>query len=162
MKELRKIDFEKEKYFECGGKKYRIIDDPGFIRFRVLQEISLEFGFSSTFLDIFNSLTVCYDVLNKGQFADSAVRIYNLLEGVKRASEKYDPALRLCTLFIIEENEDLLIWDEGLAKAKIDCWAKELEVGPFFNLAASLVEGWSYAYEIRTLNGLKKEKEDKN
>jgi hypothetical protein len=62
-------------------------------------------------------------------------------------------------LFINEKDEDTTVVDEKKMKEKIDCWSKELEVSPFFHLAASLVDGWMPAYRLITRNTLKKESE---
>ena len=78
---------------------------------------------------------------------------------LRSLEEKDDPALRMCALFIDEEGEDPTVYDEGKMKEKIDCWASELSVTPFFQLAASIVPAWTAAYKIVTQNGLKEEKE---
>jgi hypothetical protein len=51
-------------------------------------------------------------------------------------------------LFIDEEGEDPTVFDDGLMREKIECWGKELDVGPFFQLAVSLTPGWMPAYKI--------------
>ena len=158
MSELRKIDFEKENHFKCGGKEYFVIEDPGFIRFRELQKISLEFGYSATFEDIFNNLKSAVDSYNKHDYFNMSIVLYKIQEGIKNLEEKDDPALRLCALFIVEKDEDLTICNAAMMKAKIDCWAKELEVGPFLSLAVSLSPGWMPGYQMFIRNGLNQPK----
>ena len=157
MKELRKIDFEKEKYFECGGKKYFVTDSLSFVRYRELQRLSLEFGYSATFVDIFNNLKGAIDSFNKHKYDEMVVIIHNVLNGITKIETKDDPALRVCALFILEEDEDPTVYNEGQAQAKIAAWGRELEVNPFFYLAASLVDGWMPAYEVSLKTGLKVE-----
>ncbi len=51
-------------------------------------------------------------------------------------------------MFINEEGEDPTVFDEAKMRDKIDCWEKELDCLPFFQLAASLTPGWTNAYRI--------------
>lgn len=161
MTSLRSIDFSKEKYFECGGKKFYIRESLSFTRYKEMQKIMVEFGFSATFDDIFKKLKESVESYNKLDFFNMSVTIYKILEGVKDIQTKDDPALRLCALFIDEENEDPTKYDESQMKAKIDCWGSELEVGPFFYLATSLVPTWMYAYQAVIRNGLNMSQEQK-
>ena len=158
MKELRKLSFDTDKTFECGGKTFIVNDSLSFARYRESQKIMLEFGFSASFIDIFNSFKLATELFDKGKYFDMATTIYKVMEGVKNTIDKDDPSLRLCALFINEENEDPTIYSELINKKKIECWGKELDVAPFFYLAASLVEGWMNAYETTIRNGLEKQK----
>ena len=158
---MKKLDFEKDKYFDCGGRHFEVTESLSFVRYRESQKIMLEFGFSQSFQDIFNNLTSAIDYYNKMKYYEMSIVIYKTMEGIKTISEKDDPALRLCALFINEKDEDPAKFSEAMMKSKIDCWAEELEVGPFFYLAASLVLGWAPAYEmhIRNALNLKEEKQ---
>ena len=151
---MRKIDIIKEKYFECGGKKFILIDDPGIIRYRILQKLSVEFAYSSSVPDMFNNLHKAIDAFNKHKYDEMVIIIHNVLNGITKIEDKDDAALRLCTLFIVEEKEDLTVWDEVTARMKIDCWAKEIAAISFFQLASSLVPGWMPAYELHIQHGL--------
>lgn len=156
--ELRTIDFKKP--FECGGRKFHITDSLSFNRYRELQRLSIEFGFSKTFVDLFKDVQKCYDLMQTGKnYADVSVTLYNILAGVSKTEDKDDAALRLCALFINEEFEDPAEFNEARMKSKIDCWAEELEVTPFFHLAVNLVEGWMPAYKLTIHNTLKKDNE---
>lgn len=154
MSELRIINFDSKK-FECGGRTFYVQDSLSFNRYRELQRISIEFGFSTSFVDLFKTIQKCYDYVQTNKnWGDLAVTLYNTLAGVASLDQKDDPALRLCALFINEANEDVTVFDELKIKDKIDCWSKELDVTPFFHLAASLVTGWMPAYRLTTLNTL--------
>ena len=63
MESLRVIDFSK-KHFECGGKKFYVKDSLSFARYRELQKLNLEFGYSATFQDIFKNIKTAWDFLN--------------------------------------------------------------------------------------------------
>lgn len=154
---LKTIDFSK-KYFECDGRKFYLKDTLSFNRYRELQKLVLEFGYSATFVDIFKNLRTAWDHLNSLKLGDASVTIHNIMYGIKNLEEKYDPALRLCALFIDEEGEDSTVYDEGKMREKIDCWSRECAVTPFFQLAANLVPSWINAYKIVTQNGLREEK----
>lgn len=141
MDSLRTINLD-EKFFICDGRKFIIKDSLSFRRYKELQKINLEFGFSTTFHDLYNGLLKLQELMNGVKFFESAVLINNLLLGIATSEDKYEPALRMCALFIDEEGEDPTIYDEGKQRDKIDCWSKELDVLPFFVLAANLVPGW--------------------
>lgn len=158
---LKTIDFSK-KYFECGGRKFYIRDSLSFTRYRELQKLNLEFGFSATFHDIFKNIRTAWDYLNATKLGEAAVVLHNIMYGVVSLDGKDDPALRLCALFIDEEGEDPTIYDEGKMREKTECWSKGgLDVSPFFQLAASLVPSWSPAYHIVTQSGSKKEENER-
>jgi len=159
MASLRTVDFSK-KHFECEGRKFYVKDSLSFIRYRELQKINLEFGYSATFLDTFKKIREAWDLLNQVKLGEAAVVLHNVMYGVVALEEKDDPALRLCALFIDEEGEDPTIYDEGKMKDKIECWGRELDVTPFFQLAANLCQGWINAYKVIIPNTLEEEKKE--
>lgn len=162
MTDLRKIDFSREKYFECGGKKFFVTDSLSFVRWRILQKISLEFGYSATFEQMFDNLKSAVASYDKHEYFNMSVTLYKIMEGIKNLEDKDDPALRICGLFVNEENEDPTVYSDALIQAKIDCWAKEISVDSFFYLAASLIPGWMPAYQILIRNGSEKEGSQEN
>lgn len=152
--ELRVIDF-KNKHFDCGGRKFILKDSLSFARYREFQKFNLEFGYSASFYDTFKGLREAWDLLNSTKLAEAAVVLHNIMYGVVGIEEKDDPALRICALFIDEEGEDPTVYDEGKMRDKIECWSRELDVSPFFQLAASLVPGWINAYKNVSQSGSK-------
>jgi len=157
MNTLRKLDFNIDKNFECDGRKFEVTDSLSFTRYKELQKISLEFGFSATFEDIFNKLKLAVDFYNQHKYFDMSIVIYKIQEGIKTIEDKDDPSLRLCALFINETDEDPTKYNEAMMKSKIDCWGKELDITSFFYLAASLVPGWMPAYRLLIQDGLSPE-----
>jgi len=144
---LRTVNL-KEKQFECGGRTFYVQDALSFNRYRELQRLSIEFGFSTTFIDLFKEVKKAYDFVQTNKnWGDLAVTLFNVIAGVSKLEDKDDPALRLCALFINEANEDVTIFDELKIKDKINCWSKELDVSPFFHMAVNLVNGWMPAYK---------------
>lgn len=152
--ELRTIDLSK-KYFECQGRKFYVKDTLSFARYREMQKINLEFGYSATFQDVFKNIRQAWDLLNQVKLGEAAVVLHNVMYGVVSLEEKDDPALRLCALFIDEEGEDSTVFDEGKIREKIECWGKELDTLPFFQLAANLVPSWTNIYQVVLKDGLK-------
>lgn len=159
--ELKTVDFSK-KEFECGGRKFYVQDSLSFNRYRELQRLSIEFGFSRTFVDLFKDIQKVYGLMQTAQnFADVSVTLYNIIAGVSILEDKNDPALTLCALFINEADEDITEYNELKIKDKIACWGRELDVTPFFHMACSLVEGWMPAYKLTLSSILKEEKKEK-
>ena len=156
MSELRIIDLSKEK-FECGGRTFHRQSSLSFNRYRELQRISIEFGFSRTFLDVYKSVQKAYDLIQTAKnFGDVAVSLYNVLAGIADMDGKEDPSLRLCALFLNEKDEDVNVFDELAMRNKIECWAKQLDVLPFLSMASSIVSDWMPVYKLISLNTLKK------
>lgn len=153
--ELREINFE-QKHFECQGRKFTVKEVPSFERYKAMQKLCLEFGFSTSFLDLYKNITQAYELLNKVKIADASVILHNVLYGIVSSEEKYPAAFKLCAIFIDEEGEDPAVYDEGKMNEKIECWGKELDPLPFFHLASNLVEGWMPAYKDFIQNGLPK------
>lgn len=147
VKELRKLEAGTQ-YFDCGGKKYYISDKLSFIKFQKLSEWSLEFGFSATFKDIFTGLKKAYELVNQTKFADTAVVLHNMMSGIVNLEQKDNVAFRMCALFILEEGENEIEYNEAKINEKIDNWAKELDAGFFLNFAASIVPNWISAYKL--------------
>jgi hypothetical protein len=152
--ELRTIDLSL-KHFECQGRKFYVKDTLSFARYREMQKINLEFGYSATFHDIFKNIRTAWEFLNQTKLGEAAVVLHNIMYGVVSLEDKDDPALRLCALFIDEEGEDSTVYDEGKMREKIECWGKELNTLPFFQLASNIVPDWIPTYQIVLNDGLK-------
>jgi len=157
MSELKTVDFT-NKYFECQGRKFYQKDTLSFNRYRELQKMMLEFGYSATFVDLFKNIKKAWDLMNSLKFGEAAVTLHNILIGIKTLDDKYDVAFRICALFMDEEGEDSTVYDEGRMREKIDCWAKECAVTPFFQFAANSVPSWINAYRIVSRDGFAEEK----
>jgi hypothetical protein len=149
MNELRTIDFNKSS-FECGGETWTVSEKISFERYKKLQELLIEFGFSATFKDIFSGLRRAWDLLNALKLGDASVVIHNLMNGIKNMEQKHDTSLRICALFINRDGEDLSDASDTIINSKIDIWAKELDVTPFFHFAAALSKDWIAAYNVFT------------
>jgi len=159
--ELIIVDLDK-KYFECEGRKFTVKESLSFARYKVLQELNLEFGYSANFHETFKQLRIAWDHLNNLRLGEAAVTLHNVMYGVVSLDEKHDPALRMCALFIDEEGEDPAVYDEGKMREKIDCWERgRLDVSPFFQLAANLCPDWIPAYKLVTQSISKEKGSDK-
>lgn len=159
MDNLRTIDFDKTPSFTCGDRKFYLSEKLSFARFMELQKLILEFGFSTSFMDMYKNIRLAYDHLNNLKFADGAVVLHNMMYGIIQVDDKRDPAMTISALFINEEGEDLTKYDEAKIKDKIDCWKEELDVSPFYKLAVNLVQGWTTAYRNISQSSSQKEGE---
>jgi hypothetical protein len=154
--ELKKLE-PGTQYFDCAGKKYFLSDKLSFIKFEKLSEWTLEFGFSATFKDIFTQLRKQYDLLNQMKLADAIVVCHNLMSGIVNLEQKNNVAFRICALFILEEGENEIEYNEAKIDEKIDNWSKEYDAGFFLNFAASIVPNWIAAYNLVSQNTSEKE-----
>jgi hypothetical protein len=127
--------------FEANGKKYTIEKNLSIARAISLNKIEIEITHNVTVEVLKKELVAVYNSLNKGNFADSSVKVYNLANGIDKITKIEEmPILRLCALFINEENEDRRTITDEQISTKINDWQTEgLMIEPFFTLAISLL-----------------------
>ena len=111
-------------------------------------------GFNLSFKQVFDKLNEIYKLINSNKILDGGIVLYNLMNGIaERVDGKIHPALEICSLFIVEDGEDVTKYDATVAKSKIDAWKKEgYAMQDFFTLAVSLVEGFTESYKDFTEN----------
>lgn len=146
--EVKSIDFSK-KEFMANGKKYIISDKISINRYAQYQKILPQLTYGLSFDEIFKALRAAYDNLNKQKFADSSVIIHNLMNGISKVEEtsRIHPALKIASMFINTESEDVKIYDEEIANKKIEDWMQEgYSMSDFFNLALSSIQGFREQY----------------
>lgn len=160
MNKLKTVDLE-AKYFECDGRRFYKSTSLSFDRYRELQKYIMEFGFNATFIEMFKNIRTAWDYMNSLKLGEAAVILHNMMIGIKSLDEKYPTSLRMCALFFNEEGEDLAEFNEAKMTEKIDCWARELEVTPFFQLASKLVPSWINAYRLVSKDGLVRAEKEK-
>lgn len=150
---LKKIDFDSGK-LHANGKDYSIQTELSINRFKVLEELEVEFYYGFTMQEMFDKLKEAWNLLDKGKMAQAPVKLHNLMTGIAEKVDKREPVmLRICSLFIVTQDEDVNSWSEELAKEKIDDWSKEgYDINDFFSLAANLVPGFIKDYN-ETLKG---------
>lgn len=134
--------------FKANGHNYVVRSRLGLARFEVFDESHPEITFGLGFEQLYNNLNACFDLLNKAKPADAAVRIHNMMNGIATNLEKREnPVLKICTLFICREDEDLTTYDEALAKQKIEDWRIEgIDSEHFFSLAFNSVRNFMPIY----------------
>lgn len=139
----------KDKEFTANGVRYIIHNKMCIDRYMEYEMLQPAIGLGITFDELFQNLKRAYAALNKQNFADSAVIIHNMMNGVKDVQEKkrVHPALKMCALFINRENEDLGIYDPNLMEEKINDWTKEgYSLNDFFSLAVNSIPNFREAY----------------
>lgn len=134
--------------FMANGVKYYIRSKLALTRFEVFEDTQIDVGYGVDFRNLFSNLKKAYSHLNAGDFADGAVVLHNIMNGVATNLEKREnPVLKICTLFITRENENLRTYDPDLADQKIDDWRKEgIDVEDFFTFSFNAVNGFMPIY----------------
>ena len=145
--ETKRLDLSKGT-FEANGVKYFFSSQMSIDRFIEFERLQAHVGFGKDFKNIYEKLKTAYDHLNKNKLADAAVIIHNLVNGIAQNLEgREHPILYMCALFVNREGEDIKLYDEDVAKQKIDDWRKEgYSIEDFFQLAFNFVEGFIPAY----------------
>jgi hypothetical protein len=145
--ELKRLEPNTD-HFECCGKKYYLTDKLSFIKFEKLSEWSIEFGFSATFQDMYKNLLKIWEAVETNKFGTISVTVHNMMTGIVTLEQKYNVAFRICSLFIIEEGEDEVNFNEAKMNEKIENWGKEYDATFFFNFAANIVPNWIAAFKL--------------
>lgn len=138
---LEKIDFQKRR-FKGVEKEYLIGGSISVGRYQFFEKFQLEMAYGGDVVAMHKTLNDVFELLNKGKQADAAVRIHNQNEQIGRIGWRREhPVLRICTLFCYSPGEDLSVWSEEQAIAKIEDW-KNIDIADFFTLAANSVPGF--------------------
>lgn len=147
-KELRVIDFSKEKSFKANGTEYFVESGLSFDRFIMYQMLQVECGYDVSFSSMFENLKKAYGLLDKMKLADAAVTIHNILQGISKVEERKIPVLQMCALFINTKDENRRDINNDMVDKKIKDWTEEgLDIRPFFQLALSSIQNFSNAWQ---------------
>ena len=148
MSDLKKIDFENG-VLKTDTHTYRIdksISVERYIQFELLQS---EVAFGYTFDNLNKIIEETITTLNKTDFVGASVLLYNLRNSITNGLEKRKhPILKLCSLFLIREDEDAAKYDELLQNEKIEDFEKSgVDYQDFFTLSMNLLPGLLEAYK---------------
>lgn len=136
MQELKQINLT-ERSFLANEKTYFIeAGDISISRWAKYEELVLEMQYGTSQVEMFNKFKEITELANKLQFADIAVLAFNMQNGLLGVMERLPVALKICALFINEQDEDRGLITDDIIAHKIDDWRKEgYSIGPFFQLA---------------------------
>ena len=132
--QLKRIDFQANK-FVANGKTY--FNQTGYFSLKrraLFDKMSVEVLFDCTFSEIYKSYNKIYVYLTSGNelvksHSSALIEAFNRLNSIKSSADKGftlpKPYVRLCTLFINAEGEDIKDWSEELANQKMADWEAE-------------------------------------
>jgi hypothetical protein len=159
--ELKKLPFDKGE-FTANGKRYIVKNTLTIARHAEFEKLQSHYGFGLTFDGIVERINQALDLANKFKSIEAWSVIINMKEGIAyNLQSRAHPALLLCSLFIVTEDEDLTEWNEKEQRLKVEDWNKEgYDVNDFFVLASNLVRNFIPVYgEIfQSISGQKKTK----
>lgn len=150
--ELKDIPLDARE-FTANGKTYRVYTSVSIDRWEQYELLQIEAGMGRTFEQVVGTLREALDLCNqvatgKPVFADLAVLLRDQLVGLTLIDERRTPAiLKMCTLFINREGEDIRFIDEGLMQSKITDWRMEgIGLRYFFTFALRSIPGFYEAF----------------
>jgi len=163
MSELKRLPLDKNE-FQANGKTYKIKNTLTVKRHSDFEKLQNHYGFGLSFEGIVDKLKQSIEFANKGKGVEAWNIILNLRDGIaSRLDDRSHPALLLCSLFIVAEDEDLTEWNEKDQRQKIEDWNKEgYDVNDFFVLASNLVNNFLPIYEEIFHDTSKEEKQKSN
>jgi hypothetical protein len=145
---LKEIDFT-QPVIPANGKEYKILKELPIARFKELDAMEVEFYYGVDMQTMFNKLKEAFEAMNKSKIADASVKVHNLMKGIADKVDKREHiVIRICSLFLVTEDEDVTKWDEDLAVEKGKDWAAEgYSMSSFFSLVANFLPGFLKNYE---------------
>lgn len=150
---LRELELGKQLFVLGNGNQYFIEPHVSAARFKEMQLLEVDLGFDMDYKKISERLGEAYEHLNNQNFADAAVEIRNIMDGVAMTENKHMPIMRYCAMFLNRAGEDRRIVDELVVDAKIKDWEDEgITYHSFFLLAINMVRGLKESYEKHTLD----------
>ena len=154
----KRIDLDKG-VFTANGKTYYIEGELSIERYCEYQILEKELGFGVTMKSMFESLNMLWTHLNKMEFAEASVKVNNMIRGFAKMEEREPTILKICALYMNEENEDRSTINESMITDKIRNWKEEgLEMKDFFSVALGSVHGITDVYRkvARIISGEEK------
>lgn len=150
MNELKKIDLEKG-WFMAAGKKYVIETQFSIERYAMYQRLQIEAGFGVAFKDMFDNWERVVTLANALKFSEIVILAYNMSRGMLKLEEKEPLMLKMCALFINEENEDRRSITDDMVTEKINDWKEEgYAIESFFQLALNTINGFIESWKNLT------------
>ena len=133
-------------------------------RYKMMQKLELEMSYSLSFKNLYEKLNDIYGTLNSGQFADSSVKVRDLIEGSHRIDDEnnFPAIIKYASLVLNTDTEDRTVYDEQVMKNKINIWNQAgIPIQCFFAIALHSVSGLmeSYKENIRNISQEKKKEE---
>jgi len=144
-------------YFEANGRKYKIRSASEGIpikRWTAYEKLNLMFGYNATIDKLYQNQQLTKGMLNDIllQRAESSYSVIDVIQHqdsilaglIDFSKSRVNKAFYLCTIFIVQEGEDIHNWDSDLAEQKIDDWIKEgFDSTDFFLLARIFSPQWN-------------------
>lgn len=147
---IKRIDFNENK-FMANGKEYFIETHLSVGRFCEYQILQAELAQGMTVKKYMEKTAVLYQLINQQRFADAAVTLRQMMDGMLTLEAKEPVVLKLCTLFINTADEDRTTWGNDLVVNKMADWKAEgIAADDFFQVAFTTVPGYIDAYNKLT------------
>lgn len=133
------LDPASTKRFVANGVTYNVERDSGLtaIREKWLERFRIHSLYGRQPGEIITELTQAYASNNASKHGDVAVRLDNLIRGMKDMEKKSGPLYYVCTLFINRDGEKRTAYSLDDAEAKIKDW-EESNIDSRFFLSVAL------------------------
>lgn len=148
--QLKRLNLN-EPSFTANGKTYYIEQALSIERYCEFTILEKELGYGMNFETMLKKHKQLHSMLNKQELVSASVMVDSMVKGIAKLNEREPVQLKMCALFVNEENEDRAAWSADLYTRKIEDWKKEgIAVQDFFALASSSVSGLLESYSAIT------------
>lgn len=162
LKEGKELNFEDDHFIANGIKYYYYgdIEKFGIGRWFVWEDLEPIITFGITSMNIHKEVGTAIKLINENKQVHGHKVLLDLYERLdKNLDTRIDPILKGCTLFMVEEGEDLTEWNETKAKQKIANWRKEgIAYQSFFSFVMIFIPGYLERSREISQASLKKKK----
>ena len=153
--EVKRLTLE-DGVFKTDKHTYTIHDMLSVERFERYEELQIKMAWNMGFAELHALIGQAIELGNKGKGVEAWAKVVGLRDALnERLTDRVHPALLLCTLFFLREDEDPKKLDEKIAKEKIQDWRDYgFAIQDFFVVASNLVIGFRESYEeaIQTIS----------
>lgn len=146
--EVKRLDISNG-FFETAKHRYTINDLLSVERFEKYEELQVRLGWGIGFSEIHGRIQQAIDLGNKGKGVEAWAKVVQLRDMIaEKVEDRVHPALLICGLFFLREDESPKTVDDQILREKIDDWREEgYSVTDFFVVASNLVEGFIDGYQ---------------
>jgi hypothetical protein len=150
--QIREIDLSANSFTGISGAKYIIHDTLPVARFEVFEALQVEALNNTSIAGFTGEVKDVWQDLQQVKVADATVKLYNILNGLERVkNQRSNPILRMCTLFICQENEPIQ-WSEAMSTEKLADWG-DISQGFFLGCGVRFLRNYISAFDTNSLFG---------
>lgn len=153
--EIKKIEIEVGKSFMANGSKYNVSDSYSIGRYPIVSILEDELASMALVSDSRKAIKQALNHFDKGEVSDAVVLLHNWVNRSIKTQTSGNIIMRICSIYINKEGEDVRYLSEETIKSKIHDWSEEgLDFKPFLHFVFGQYSQVLIGYETDIANTL--------